>query len=179
MISSTMAQHLNAQLNRELYSAYFYLGLAAQSESMNLKGTAAWFFARHTEEQGHALRLYRYLLDQGVAVELKPIPAPEPSERRVLPMFERTLEHERNVTAAINELIEYALVERDHATQIFLHWFVTEQIEEEATINDILGRLHLFGDQGQGLLMIDTELGTLAKGLTAASLTGAPSAPGV
>lgn len=171
MLSPTMAHHLNTQINRELYSAYFYLGLAAQAESMNLRGAAAWFFAKHGEEQGHALRLYRYLLDQGADVELKPIAAPEPVERRVLPMFERTLEHERGVTAAINELIEYALVEKDHATQIFLQWFVTEQIEEEATVNDILGRLRLFGDQGQALLMLDTELGNLAKQVAAASST--------
>ncbi|QIK37915.1 ferritin [Caldichromatium japonicum] len=168
MLSQTMVQHLNAQLNRELYSAYFYLGLAAQAESMNLTGAAAWFFAKHGEEQAHALRFYRYLLDQGACIELSAVAAPEPVERRVLPMFERTLEHERGVTATINELIEYALVEKDHATQIFLQWFVTEQIEEEATVNDILGRLRLFGDQGQALLMIDTELSNLARQLTVA-----------
>jgi ferritin len=78
-------------------------------------------------------------------------------------MFELTLVHERAVTAAINDIVDQALSEKDHATNVFLHWFVTEQIEEEATVNDILGRLRLFGDQGQGLLLIDNELAGLAK----------------
>ena len=89
--------------------------------------------------------------------------APASVERGILPMFERTLEHERSVTAAINELVDGALSEKDHATHIFLQWFVTEQIEEEATVDDIIGRVRLFGDQGQSLLMIDNELGALAK----------------
>jgi len=80
-------------------------------------------------------------------------------------MFEDTLAHEREVTSAINALVDQALSEKDHATNIFLQWFVTEQIEEEATVNDILGRLRLFGDQGQGLLMIDNELAAAAKAM--------------
>lgn len=174
MISPNMAQCLNAQINRELYSAYFYLGLSAQAEAMNLRGMASWFFAKHGEEQMHALKMYRYLIDQGTEVELNAIEAPASVERGVLPMFERTLEHERSVTAAINTLVDQALAEKDHATQIFLHWFVTEQIEEEATVGDIIGRVRLFGDQGQALLMIDNELGTLAKQMA----TGAPSQSG-
>ena len=168
MISQAMAQRLNVQINRELYSAYFYLGLSAQAESMNLRGVAAWFFAKHGEEQAHALKLYRYLIDQGATVAFTEVAAPASVERGVLPMFERTLEHERRVTAAINDLVDGALSEKDHATHIFLQWFVTEQIEEEATVDDIIGRVRLFGDQGQALLMIDNELGALARQMTSA-----------
>ncbi|QGU33883.1 ferritin [Thermochromatium tepidum] len=175
MISQAMAQRLNAQINRELYSAYFYLGLSAQAESMNLKGVAAWFFAKHGEEQQHALKMYRYLIDQGATVTFSDVAAPASVERGVLPMFERTLEHERSVTAAITELIDGALSEKDHATHIFLQWFVTEQIEEEAMVADIIGRVRLFGDQGQSLLMIDNELGALAKQMA----TGAAPPSGV
>ena len=169
MISNGMAARISAQLNRELYSAYFYLGLSAQADAMNLKGTAAWFMAKHAEEQAHGMKMYRYLIDQGAPVELTQIAAPPGDTEGVTAMFEQTLSHEREVTAAINDLVDLALSEKDHATSIFLQWFVTEQIEEEATVNDILGRLRLFGDQGQGLLLIDNELGTLAAQMAQAA----------
>ena len=159
MISQAMAQRLNAQINRELYSAYFYLGLSAQAESMNLRGVAAWFFAKHGEEQQHALKMYRYLIDQGATVAFSDVAAPASVERGVLPMFERTLEHERSVTAAINELVDGALSEKDHATHIFLQWFVTEQVEEESNFGDTVNKLKLVGDGG-GLFMLDRELAT-------------------
>ncbi|MCU0835715.1 MAG: ferritin [Chromatiaceae bacterium] len=163
MISTAMAARMNAQINRELYSAYFYLGLSAQAEAANLKGTAAWFMAKHGEEMTHSLKMYRYLIDQDAAVQLSAVAAPPGEAAGVLDMFERTLAHEREVTAAINNLVDHALSEKDHATSVFLQWFVTEQIEEEATVNDILGRLRRFGDQGQALLMIDNELSAIAK----------------
>jgi len=163
MISNDMSAKLNAQINREMYSAYFYLGLSSQAEAANLKGAAAWFFAKYGEEMEHALKIYRYLVDQDAAVSFTGIAAPPSDSGGVLKMFEETLAHEREVTGAINELVDQALSEKDHATNVFLQWFVTEQIEEEATVNDILGRLRLFGDQGQGLFMIDNELAELAK----------------
>jgi ferritin len=163
MISDAMRKRLNEQINRELYSSYLYLSLSAHAERVNLKGTAAWFMAKHGEEMAHALKMYRYLLDQDAAVELTAVSAPPMSPDGVLAMFEDTLAHEREVTAAINDLVDQALSEKDHATNIFLQWFVTEQIEEEATVSDIIGRLGLFGDQGQGLFMIDNELGAAAK----------------
>jgi ferritin len=171
MISNGMAARISAQINRELYSAYFYLGLSAQAETMNLKGTAAWFMAKHNEEMTHAMKMYRYLIDQDAPIALTQIAAPPAETDGVLRMFERTLSHEREVTAAINDLVDHALSEKDHATNIFLQWFVTEQIEEEATVNDILGRLRLFGDQGQGLLMIDNELAAVAKQMGQAAAT--------
>ncbi|WP_295543595.1 ferritin [uncultured Thiohalocapsa sp.] len=163
MISDAMRMRMNEQINRELYSAYLYLALSAHSERANLKGTAAWFMAKHTEEMSHALKMYRYLLDQDAAVALTAVAAPPPAPDGVLAMFEGTLAHEREVTSAINDLVDQALSEKDHATNIFLQWFVTEQIEEEATVKDIIGRLQRFGDKGQGLLLIDNELGAAAK----------------
>ncbi len=176
MISNDMAARINAQINREFYSAYFYLGLSAQAQSMNLKGTAAWFQAKHGEEMAHAMKMYRYLIDQDAPVDLTAVPAPERVGDGVLRMFERTLEHERKVTRAINDMVDHALTEKDHATNIFLHWFVTEQIEEEATVNDIIGRLRLFGDQGQGLLMIDNELAGLAQQMAKSAAAAAAPA---
>jgi ferritin len=175
MISDAMRSRMNDQINRELYSAYLYLSLSAHAERVNLKGTAAWFLAKHGEEMAHALKIYRYLLDQDAAVELTAVAAPPAGPEGVLAMFEGTLAHEREVTAAINELVDQALAEKDHATNIFLQWFVTEQIEEEATVNDILGRLRLFGDRGQGLLMIDNELGAAAKSMGSGVAADAPA----
>ena len=169
MISNNMSAKLNAQVNREMFSAYFYLGLSAQAEAANLKGAAAWFFAKYGEEMEHALKIYRYLIDQDAKVSFTEIAAPPAHSENVLHMFEQTLAHEREVTAAINELVDEALQEKDHASNVFLQWFVTEQIEEEATVNDILGRLRLFGDQGQGLLMIDNELAALAQQISKGS----------
>lgn len=169
MISNPMAAAINAQINREFYSAYLYLGLSAQAETMNLKGTAAWFLAKHGEELAHAMKMFRYLIDQDAPVSLSAVAAPESVGDGVLAIFEGTLAHERQVTRSINDLVDHALAEKDHATSIFLHWFVTEQIEEEATINDIIGRLRVFGDQGYGLLMIDNELAALAQQITAAA----------
>jgi len=170
MISTNMAQRLNTQINREMYSAHFYLALSAYSEAANFTGAAAWFMAKHREETAHALKLYRYLLDQDARVEIGAVAAPPADVGGPLDMFQRTLEHEREVTAAINDLVDAALSEKDHATNVFLHWFVTEQIEEEATVKEILGRLRLVGDKGEGLFMIDNELAALAK------QTGAPTA---
>ena len=173
MISEQMARGINAQINREMYSANFYLALAAQAETMSVKGVAAWFFAKHAEELTHGLKMYRYLIDQDAAVQVTEIAAPEAVETNVIEMFEHTLTHEREVTAHINDLVDQALSEKDHATNIFLQWFVTEQIEEEATVKDILGRVRLFGDQGQSLLMIDNELGAIAKQMAPAADTTA------
>jgi len=170
VISADIATRLNAQINREFYSAYFYLALSAQAEAGSLKGTAAWFAAKHREEMTHALKMYRYVLDQGATVQLAQIAAPPGETHGVLDMFERTLTHEREVTAAINDLVDHALSEKDHATNIFLQWFVTEQIEEEAAARAVLGRIRLAGSTGVGVLMVDQEL---ASG----TIPGAPAEP--
>ncbi|MCG6859969.1 MAG: ferritin [Chromatiaceae bacterium] len=163
MISKAMAQRLNGQVNKEFYSAYFYMSMSAHSESENLKGIAAWFMAKYDEEMAHAMKIYRYLHDQGARVELDAVDKPPTTFAGVLDMFEKTLDHEREVTASFNELVDAALDERDHATNIFLQWFVTEQIEEEATVSDIIGRVKLVGERGEGLFMIDNELAGVAK----------------
>jgi len=163
MISNTMARLLNTQVNKEFYSAYFYMGMSAHSESAGLKGVASWFMAKYEEETAHAMKIYRYLHDQGAKVELDAVDKPPADFSGTLDMFEKTLAHEQGVTASFNDLVEEALNEKDHATNIFLQWFVTEQIEEEATVNDIISRLKLVGERGEGLFMIDNELAGIAK----------------
>jgi ferritin len=171
MISNAMAQRLNGQINKEFYSAYFYMSMSAHSESENLKGVAAWFMAKYDEELVHAMKIYRYLHDQGARIQLEAVEKPPTEYAGVLDMFEKTLSHEQGVTASFNDLVDVALSERDHATNIFLHWFVTEQIEEEATVSDIIGRVKLVGERGEGLFMIDNQLAGVAKQMTAAAAT--------
>jgi ferritin len=173
MISNAMAQRLNGQVNKEFYSAFFYMSMSAHSESEGLRGVAAWFMAKYHEETDHAMKIYRYLHDQGARVELEAVDKPPNEYAGVLDMFEKTLAHERGVTASFNDLVEVALTERDHATNIFLQWFVTEQIEEEATVNDIIGRLKLVGERGEGLFMINNELAGIAKQMSQALLSQA------
>jgi ferritin len=162
VIPQPVADAFNAQLNRELYSSYFYLAQSAYGESLGLRGVAKWFLAKHDEELVHAMKFYRYLVDQDAAVQLGEIAAPRSEFGGVVDAFEQTLAHERQVTRSIHDLIDVARDNRDHASEIFLHWFVTEQIEEEAVVNDILGRLRLVGDGGEGLYLVDKELAQLA-----------------
>ena len=172
MISNDMAARMSAQVNMELYSAYFYLAFSSQAESGSLRGASDWFMAKYYEEQAHAMKMYRYLKDQDATVELQPVAAPPADDLTVLQMLEATLTHEREVTTAIHGLVDYALAEKDHATNIFLQWFVTEQIEEEATVGEVLGRLRLFGEKPEGLLMLDNELGGMAAAMAQAGATG-------
>jgi len=158
-----MAEELNKQVNREFYSAYFYLSMSAYSEFLGLKGFANWFFNRNQEETQHAMKIYKYILDQSAQINLLPIDQPPSTFDSPLAMFEDTLAHEQSVTQQFNELVNIAVDEKDHATHIFLQWFITEQIEEEATVNEIIHKIKLVGGKGDGLFMIDNQLGQMAS----------------
>ena len=159
MISQTIADVLNRQVGREFYSAYFYLSMSAYSDLLGLKGFANWFMAKYHEELQHAMKIYKYILDQGAQVKLLPIEQPPSNYENPLAMFEATLLHEQKVTRNINELMDLAVSEKDHATHIFLQWFVTEQIEEEATVSEIINKIKLVGGKGDGLFMLDNQVG--------------------
>jgi ferritin len=159
MITQTIANALNTQVGREFYSAYFYLSMSAHSDSLGFKGFASWFMAKYNEELLHAMKIYQYILNQGAQVKLLPIDQPPATFEGPLAMFEATLAHEQQVTKNISDLIDLAMSERDHATQIFLHWFITEQIEEEATVSEIIAKIKLVGTRGDGLFMIDNQVG--------------------
>lgn len=158
MISKKMEKAINEQINKELYSAYLYLAMAAQAEQMGLGGFANWFEVQFHEEQEHALKFYKYVNEQGGRVELAAIKQPPLEFKSVLAMFEETLKHERFVTASINSLVDLAIKENDHATRSMLTWFVDEQVEEEANDMEILGKLKMVGGHGPGLLQIDGKL---------------------
>ncbi|GAW66639.1 ferritin [Geoanaerobacter pelophilus] len=158
MLSKKLCNALNKQLNNELYSAYLYLSMSSYAASIGLKGSANWFMVQYQEEMVHAMKFYNFINSRGEHTELAAIAAPPTEFMNLLEMFEQTLSHEQFITSSINELTDLALSEKDHATVIFLQWFVTEQIEEEENDRDIIGKLKLIGDNGQGLLMLDAEL---------------------
>ncbi|HDQ44352.1 MAG TPA: ferritin [bacterium] len=158
MISKKMADALNGQIHWEMYSAYVYLAMSANSDTLGLKGCANWFMAQYREEMEHAMKIYDYLLEQGAEIELMAIDQPQKSYPSALAMFETALEHEKDVTRRIHKLVDQAITEKDHATQIILQWFVTEQVEEEANVSEIIGKMKMVGDKGNGLFMIDREL---------------------
>jgi ferritin len=158
MLNKKMAQALNEQINKEMYSAYLYMSMSNYSNKSGLKGFANWFMVQYHEEMYHAMKLYEYVQRQGEEVKLETIKAPPAEFSSPLDMFTQTLAHERYITGSINELMELAIGKKDHATQIFLEWYITEQVEEEENDNDMIAQLKLIGDNVHALLMLDREL---------------------
>ncbi|MDH3976660.1 MAG: ferritin [Deltaproteobacteria bacterium] len=159
MLAKKMEKALVRHINEELHSAYIYMSMSAHSSSTGLKGFSTWFMAQYHEEMMHAMKMYEYVQSQGGEIILTAIEEPPRGFKSALDMVQQTLDHERYMTKNINDLLEMAIEERDHATQIFLHWYVTEQVEEEDTVGEILARLKLIGDDPNALLMLDKEMG--------------------
>ena len=160
MISERLVKNLNRQMNRELYSAYFYLGMAAYAASIGLKGVEHWFIAQAKEEEAHAKRFYDYIIRSGGRVHLGAIEEPPQNFSSAIDLFEKTLAYEKKVTGLIHGLVAAAKDEDDKDTEGFLQWFVKEQVEEEATPNMILQdmRSALAKDGKEGLAVVDARL---------------------
>jgi ferritin len=159
MLNEKVEKALNNQLNAELYSSYLYLSMAAYFQSINLSGFANWMDVQAKEEWAHGMKFYDFINERGGRVTLQAIDAPPSEWDSPLAVFEAVFGHEQKVTGLINELVELALEERDHATGIFLQWFVTEQVEEEDSANEIVQKIKLMGDARGALFMLDRELG--------------------
>lgn len=159
MFSAKLQDALNRQINHELFSAHLYLSMAAHFETASLSGFAQWMRIQHQEETAHALKLFDFMNDRGGRVTLYSIQQPPVEFESPLSVMQQALEHEQEVTRQIHELYELARAEKDHPTHVMLEWFIVEQIEEEKTATDIVERLKLIGDDGVGLLMIDSTLG--------------------
>jgi len=159
MLSEKMLNTMNHQINRELFSAYLYLSMAAYFRSINLKGFANWMEVQCQEEMTHAQKFYNFIDERGGKAIMGAIEAPANTWASPLAAFEETLKHEQLVTSLINNLVKLSLEENDFASHSFLQWFVNEQVEEESSADDIIQQLKLVGNQGQGLFMIDRELG--------------------
>ncbi|MGA2506800.1 MAG: ferritin [Chitinispirillaceae bacterium] len=159
MLSKKMVDAVNGQINKEIYSAYLYLAMAASAESSGYKGAAVWLKVQFHEEMVHAMKFYEYVMDQGSALKLMAIAEPQAKYSSLLEIFEKTLAHEQVVTKSINDLMELAIQEKDHASQALLAWYVTEQVEEEKNATEILQTLKMIGGNPSALYLYDKELG--------------------
>ncbi len=163
MISSTMQEALNTQINLEQYSAQLYLAMSAHCESKSFMGFAHWLRIQAEEETAHAMRLVSFLLSRQGTLDLKPISAPPAGFGGIIQVFEKVLEHEKGITLRINSLFAQARAETDHASEIALQWYVTEQVEEEARVSETLAHLKAVGDQGGGIWYLDSRMGKRTK----------------
>ncbi len=150
---------LNEQIHAEFFSFYLYLSVSAYFTGQHLDGFAHWMRIQAQEEFGHAMKLFDYLNERGGTVQLAALDAPQTEWASPSAAVEAVLNHEKHISARINELVNLANSQKDHATTVVLHWYVNEQVEEEATVSDIISKLKLVNEDGYGLLMIDNELG--------------------
>src|ERR671916_3398842 len=163
MLDRTIEDAMNEQIRNELYSAYQYLSMAAYCESANLPGFAHWMRMQAREETEHAMKFYDFILDRSGRVVLRGIEGPVVEFGSPLEVFERALGHEQKVTAMINNLYGLAVKENDYASQAFLQWFVTEQVEEEKNAGDVAETLKMVGGMSEALFLLDRELGQRGK----------------
>ncbi len=159
MVNKKIQAALNQQLNAELYSSYLYLSMSGYFKSLNLPGFANWMRVQTQEELVHAMKFYDFINERGGRVMLQGVEAPPTEWSSPLDVFENAYKHEQKVTGLINDLVNVAVGERDHATNIFLQWFVTEQVEEEASADEVVQKLKLVGKDSGGLFMLDGEMG--------------------
>ncbi|MCD6512569.1 MAG: ferritin [Thermoplasmata archaeon] len=158
MISEKIEEAINKQINEELYSAYLYLAMAADLEKRNLKGAANWMKVQAQEELTHAMKFFDYLNERGGRVKLMEIRQPPFEWKSVAEIFREANKHEQYITAKINELMDLAIGEKDHATANMLQWFIEEQVEEEASTDEIATKFEMIGEDGRGVFMLDREL---------------------
>lgn len=157
MLNKKIEHEINNQINAEFYSAYLYLSMSAYLTTINLNGFANWMKLQYQEEIEHAMKFYNYIIDRGGKVTLQAIEKPKIEWTGIVNIFEETLAHEQHVTALINNLMTIAINEKDHASVSFLQWFVDEQVEEEASADEILQQLKLINGKGSGLFILDRE----------------------
>ncbi len=158
MISQKLQDAINYQINRELFSEYYYLSMASYFNSTGLSGFENFFLIQVEEERFHAMKMYNFINERGGRVFLQAIEAPKTKFESALEVFELAYEHEKLVSKLINDLMDLAIKENDHAARNHLNWFVDEQVEEEASMDTIVNKLKLIGGAGHGLLMLDNEL---------------------
>lgn len=157
-ISQKLVDAINEQINKEVFSEYYYLSMAAYFASENLPGFANFFVVQAEEEHFHAMKFFNYLNERGAKVEIKAIDGPKTDFESPLEVFQLAYEHEVFVSENINNLMDLAIAENDHAAKGFLQWYVDEQVEEEASMDDYVNRLKRIGENGYGIFMLDKEL---------------------
>ena len=158
MLSQNLHKAINSQINAELWSAYLYLSMSLDAEAKGYKGVANWFYVQFQEEQAHARIFMNYLVSRDAKVELLPLDPVQTEWNSVLDMFRHTLEHEKKVTALINNLAFIAAEDRDYASINRLNWFIDEQVEEEESARDMIATVEAVADNKYGMYMLDKEL---------------------
>ena len=158
MLNGKVENILNSQINREFYSAYLYLAMSAYFEEAGLKGFSHWTKVQSMEEIDHGMILFDYIIERDGKVDLRPIEAPHCELKCPLSVFEKILEHEKFVTAGIEEVANLTENECDMATRDFINWYISEQVEEEANVSDIIKKIKMFGSENSILYHIDKEL---------------------
>ncbi|MDQ3954721.1 MAG: ferritin [Actinomycetota bacterium] len=158
MLSDKVEAALNEQLAKEFQSAYAYLGMSAYCESRSLSGFAQWLRIQFQEELDHGMRFYNFIIDRGGQVRLSSIEEPSVDFSSVTQVFDTALRQEQSVTQSIHDLYELVDNERDYASQAWLDWFATEQVEEEKNVGQIIDSLKMTGESGEALFMLDKEL---------------------
>jgi len=159
MIKETIQDAINRQINRELYSAYLYTAMSAYFETLTLRGASKYMRVQANEERAHAMKFFDYIVERGGTVKLTAIDAPPVKWESPLKVFEEAYKHEQKVTGWINDLVNLAIKEQDHATNNMLQWFVREQVEEEANAAEIVEKIKMLGPEGHAFLWLDHELG--------------------
>lgn len=159
MLTKKLQDALNDQINREFFAEYLYLSMSAYLESIDMEGFANYFNVQAQEEHFHAMKMFNFVHDKGGRVILKALKEPKADFKSVINVIEESLNHEKWVTKAINELMDVAIAENDHSVKSFLEWYVDEQVEEEATITKLLAKLKLIKGEGLGLLTLDNQMG--------------------
>ena len=157
MLSEKLEKELNKQFNFEIESAHIYLAMAGYASDLGLNGFTQWFMAQYEEELFHAKKIMKFIDDKGGRISVSGFNAPKNEYSSILEAFEETLNHEAEVTEKFYDLIDLAIEEREHATKSFLQWFVDEQVEEEASVSDMISKIKLVKDAG--LFLLDQEAG--------------------
>lgn len=159
MISEKMTRALNEHIQKELYSSHLYLAMSSWCEAANLPGFARWLRIQYEEERKHAMRLFDYLLDQGVDAQVPEVKAPPAGWSSVQEVFRAVAAHEREITASVHRLRALATEENDYATQVEIDWFVKEQVEEEKNANLLAAHIEMVGDRSAAILNLDHRAG--------------------
>ena len=159
MLSKKIQDAFNDQINAELFSSYLYLAMSAHLEDTAMKGMAHWMRLQAQEEMEHAMKFVDYIAERGGRVVYKAIETPQAEWNSPLEIFKAAYEHEQYISRRINDLMELAIPEKDFASQVFLQWFISEQVEEEANADEIVKKLEMIGEGRNGIYMLDRELG--------------------
>lgn len=173
MIKKKIEEAFNKQINEEMFSFYLYLSMSAYFESKSLAGFSHWMRIQAQEEMFHAMKFYNHIVERGGTVSLTAIGEPKKEWTSALNVIEESLAHEQHITACIDNLMDLAIEEKDHAARSFLNWFVDEQVEEEANFMELVDRLKMVGENKPSMLMQDKELAGRQPGANPFFYTGA------